>query len=91
MGDNVARREFRETGLDMPEWHRSIGFLLGKPAAEMGRDILAAIGRWHEVVYAPDAERIAGEQAAAATAQGELRRTWTVDALMAHVLLPENR
>jgi DNA-binding transcriptional ArsR family regulator len=86
MGDKVARREFRETGLDMPEWHRSIDFLLGKPAAEMGRDILAAIERWHEVVYAPDADRIAGEQDASAAALGELRRTWSVDALMAHVL-----
>lgn len=86
MGDRAARREFRATTLDMPEWHRSLDYLLGRPPADRGREIVAAIGRWHDVVYAPDAERIASEQAAATTALTDIRATWSVDALMAHVL-----
>jgi DNA-binding transcriptional ArsR family regulator len=86
LGDRAARRQFRETSLDMPEWHRSLDFLLGRPAEELGGEILHALRRWHEVVYAHDAERIAAEQSDAAAALAAIRSAWSVDALMAHVL-----
>jgi hypothetical protein len=51
LGDRAARREFQATTLDLPEWHRSLDYLLGRPAGELGAELVAAIRRWHEVVF----------------------------------------
>ena len=85
-GDRQAKAEFKETTIDMPEWQRSVAFMLSRPADEIGSQVVAAIRRWHEVAFAEREAEVARSQAECAASLNEIRRTWTVDALMAQVL-----
>ena len=85
-GDRQAKAEFRDTTIDMPEWQRSVAFMLSRPADEVGSQVVDAVRRWYEVAFS-ERERDVGEaQRECLESLLAIRPTWTVDSLMASVL-----
>ena len=85
-GDPGARRAFMARSWpDVPDWQRTLRFLLGRPAADVAAAVAAAYASWHALAFAPRSAALAEGQAAEAEALLAESPSWRVDALLRRV------
>jgi DNA-binding transcriptional ArsR family regulator len=73
-GDKAARLEFRRTSFpDVPELRTTLRHLLSAPATEIADEFRGLLRRWHDEVFAQEAEALGS----AATADARALRQWS--------------
>jgi DNA-binding transcriptional ArsR family regulator len=86
VGDPAARARFRALSWpDVPEWQRSLRFLLGHPPDELAPILVDALRQWHARAFEEEATRLVASQAREAAALRAESPTWRVDTLLRRV------
>ena len=85
-GDKAAQKQFLAMSWpDVPEWHRSLRFVLGRPPEELAPAIVRAFRAWHDRVFATEAERLGRAQLDQVAALSAESAVWRPDALLRRV------
>lgn len=86
-GDPAARKQFVSMSWpDVPEWQRSLRFLLGGSPEPMAEALIDAFQHWHDVAIAQEEARLADAQKAVIEHLAAESGAWHADALLRRVL-----